>query len=461
MMLMMHRVFALLAVACLCVAGCDQKDPETPDPGNPSGDVSVMPGARLGWLQPAADATELASLQFALYIDGGRTTLAGATCSESGSGPDFECSAVLPSLSTGTHTLELASFVIDGTTTLESPRSPALRVVAAATSRFSNASTLLVTAEQVQLTLAPVAENLQLPSDLAFAPDGSIFIAERRGVVRLIEDGDLVEAPALDLSREITNPEGGLLAIALDSKFAENGLMYALYVVDALRNGLEFTLARFRFVDGTFGERAVLLDRTRASASGASGALRVGSDGKLYVALDSASDTRIAASFATYNGKVLRINTDATTPDDQPGSNPIYSFEHPQPLALDWQPSSGTMWVVDKVGADAGRLSAVAKDAGQSRAASRTSYALPAGTGATSAAFYRGDLTAIFKGNLFIAAEAGRQLIRLRFDTENPSKIVTVERMLQDQIGAVRVVAEGPDGGLYIASESVLYRLAP
>jgi hypothetical protein len=33
--------------------------------------------------------------------------------------------------------------------------------------------------------------------------------------------------------------------------------------------------------------------------------------------------------------------------------------------------------------------------------------------------------------------------------------------MLADQIGPVRVVSEGPDGGLYIATESVLYRLSP
>jgi glucose/arabinose dehydrogenase len=462
-MQVMNRAFTLVAVLCICAAGCDQKDPETPDPGDPpSGVVRVMPGARISWRQGAADAAEAASLQFALYIDGSRTTLAGATCSGSGGDAGFECSAVLPSLSTGTHTLEIAAFSMDGSATLESPRSAPLQVVAGGTAAgFSTPSRFVFTAEKVQLNLAPVAENLRLPSDLAFAPDGSIFVAERGGVVRLIRDGALVETPALDVSREITRPEGGLLAIALDLKFGENGLMYALYAVDAPRNGLEFTLARFRFVDGIFAERAVLLDRTKASDTGASGALRIGSDGKLYVALDSASDTRIASSFATYNGKVLRMNTDATTPGDQPDSNPIFSLAHPQPLALDWQPASGTMWVVDRFGADAGRLSAVAKAAGQPRAAFHTSYALPEGTGATSAAFYRGDLTPIFKGDLFIAAEAARQLIRLRFDPENSSKIVTVERMLQDEIGAVRVVAEGPDGGLYIATESVLYRLAP
>jgi glucose/arabinose dehydrogenase len=460
-MRLMVRALALVLAVCICAAGCSKKEPEAPDPGNPSGDVPVSPGDRLGWTQQAADATELASFQFALYLDGARLTLTGVSCSRTASGAAFDCSAQLPTFSTGTHTLELATFIVDGFTTIESARSAPLRVIAGGTSSFSAASMLVVTAEQVRLNLVPVAEGLHLPSDLAFAADGSIFVAERGGAVRLIRHGVLVGTPALDLSREITRPEGGLLAIALDRAFGENGLMYALYAVDAPRNGLEFTLARFRFVDGVFAERAVLLDRTKAAATGASGALRIGPDGKLYVALDSASDARIAGSFATYNGKVLRINTDATTPDDQPGSNPIHSLEHPQPLALDWQPASGTLWVVDRAGIDAGRLSAVLKDAGQSRAAFRTSYALPPGTGAASAAFYRGDLMPIFTGNLFIAAEVGRQVIRLRFDPDNASKIVSVERMLSDQIGAVRAVAEGPDGALYIATESVLYRLAP
>ena len=459
----MVRALALVFVACMSVAACDKRAPEVPDPGDPAGDVRVSPGDRLGWTQQAADAAEIASFQFALYVDGNRTTLIGVSCISAASGTAFDCSAALPTLSTGTHTLELASFVVDGSATIESARSGALRVTAGGPSASSipASSMLVTTAEQVRLNLVPVADGLLLPSDIAFAADGSIFVAERAGVVRLIRHGVLMERPALDLSREIARPEGGLLAIALDPKFGENGLMYALSAVDAPRNGLEFTLSRFRFLDGVFAERAILLDRTKASVTGASGALRIGPDNKLYVALDSSSDGRIAGSFATYNGKVLRLNTDATTPGDQPASNPIYSLEHPQPLALDWQPASGTLWVIDRIGSDAGRLSAIVKDAGQSRAAFRTSYALPAGTGAASAAFYRGDLMSIFKGNLFIAAEMGRQLMRLRFDPDNASKVVSVERMLDDQIGAVRVVAEAPDGGLYIATESVLYRLAP
>jgi aldose sugar dehydrogenase len=451
---------ALAVVACICVAGCDNKDPERPDPGTPSGEVRVSPGDRLGWSQQAADAVQLASFQYALYVDGSRMPLTNATCAAAPGGT-FDCSAPMPTLSAGTHTIELAAFVVDGAVTIESSRSAALRVSFAGPTTFSVPATLVVTSERVQLNLTPVADGLHLPSDLAFAVDGSIFVAERRGTVRVFRDGVLADDPALDLSAAMTRVEGGLLAIAVDPAFDDNRFLYALYAEDAPRNGVEFTLARFRYANGVLAERAVLLDRTRASSTDASGALRIGPDGKLYVALDSDSNGRVAASFATYNGKVLRFNMDATTPDDQPGSNPIYSLEHPQPIALDWQPATGTMWVVDRVGVDAGRLSAVSRAVPQSRVTSRMSYALPAGTGAASAAFYRGGLLPIFKDNLFIAAEMGRQLIRLRFDPQNTSKIVAVERLLQDQIGAVRVVAAAPDGALYIATESVLYRLAP
>jgi glucose/arabinose dehydrogenase len=308
--------------------------------------------------------------------------------------------------------------------------------------------------------LSLVADELHLPSDLAFASDGTIFVAERGGRVRIVRNGGLVEEAALDLASEVVLPGGGLLAMALDPRFDENGFTYVLYAAAAPRDGQEFTLARYRVVKDVFAERAVLLDRTPASTSGASGAVRVGSDGKLYLALDSSSDGRIAGSFATYNGKVLRLNMDATTPADQAGQTPVFSLDHPQPQAIDWQPPSGHLWVVDRVGLDGGRLSVVA-DAKQKRAAYRTSYALPAGTGASSAAFYRGEMMPFFKDNLFIAAEVGRELIRLRFDPDNASRVISVERLLKDQIGALRVVAEGKDGALYIATESALFRLAP
>ena len=68
---------------------------------------------------------------------------------------------------------------------------------------------------------------------------------------------------------------------------------------------------------------------------------------------------------------------------------------------------------------------------------------------------------AAFRDNLFVAAEAGRHLIRLQFDPRNADRIVSTELLLQDQIGPVRVVAAGPDGALYICNDTALFRLAP
>jgi glucose/arabinose dehydrogenase len=177
----------------------------------------------------------------------------------------------------------------------------------------------------------------------------------------------------------------------------------------------------------------------------------VGPDGKIYLAFDDAANGRTAGSLASYNGKVLRLNADATTPDDRAPFSPIYSLDHPLPRALDWQPSSGTMWVVDGLAQTSGRLSSVGG----------ASYSLPDGTGAASAAFYRGNLIPVFRDNLFIAAEAGRHLMRFLFDPKNSERIIAAERLMQDQVGAVRVVGMGPDEALYVASDTALFRLAP
>src|SRR5688572_6379549 len=174
----MLRLLAAVLITCTGIAACDKKDPETPDPGDPVGEVRVSPGDRLGWTQQAADAATVQTYQFALYLDGARLTLSGVNCTRAATGTGFDCSAQLPALSPGTHTLELASFVTDGGTIAESARSAPLRVVSGGGgSSFSVSPVSVVTAEQVRLTLTPLAEGLVLPSDLAFTSDGLIFVA--------------------------------------------------------------------------------------------------------------------------------------------------------------------------------------------------------------------------------------------------------------------------------------------
>ena len=66
-------------------------------------------------------------------------------------------------------------------------------------------------------------------------------------------------------------------------------------------------------------------------------------------------------------------------------------------------------------------------------------------------AFYTGDRFPKWKGNLFVGALAGQMLVRLQLDGE---RIVREERLLEGAIGRIRDVRNGPDGLLYLLTDS-------
>jgi glucose/arabinose dehydrogenase len=72
-----------------------------------------------------------------------------------------------------------------------------------------------------------------LPVAAAFAPDGRLFVVEKQGVVWVVRDGERQLVPFLDLRAEVLNShDRGMLGIALDPHFAENGRVYVAYTVD-------------------------------------------------------------------------------------------------------------------------------------------------------------------------------------------------------------------------------------
>ena len=76
-------------------------------------------------------------------------------------------------------------------------------------------------------------------------------------------------------------------------------------------------------------------------------------------------------------------------------------------------------------------------------------------------AFYTGDRYPAWQGNLFIGSLKFRQLVRLELDGK---KVVHEERMLDDVVGRIRDVRQGPDGLLYLLSDAdngKLVRLLP
>src|SRR5262249_54470131 len=66
-----------------------------------------------------------------------------------------------------------------------------------------------------------------------------------------------------------------------------------------------------------------------------------------------------------------------------------------------------------------------------------------------------------WRGNLFVGALAGQTLVRLDVDSD---KVVKEERLLQQLRERIRDVRQGPDGALWLATDSGsgrVFRLAP
>ncbi|MBI3107761.1 MAG: PQQ-dependent sugar dehydrogenase, partial [Candidatus Rokubacteria bacterium] len=76
-----------------------------------------------------------------------------------------------------------------------------------------------------QLRVEIIARGLEVPWDLAVAPDGRIFVTERPGRLRVIRDGRLEPQPVAQLPVAAVS-ESGLMGLAIAPRFAESGHLY-------------------------------------------------------------------------------------------------------------------------------------------------------------------------------------------------------------------------------------------
>jgi len=433
------------------------------------GTVGLVPiiiggNERFAWDQAAADDAEIATFRYIAYVDGNAVDMSGQSCVPSSPGM-YTCTAPLPPLSIGFHTVDIAA-AVNGSSVQSGRSNPLLLLVVRpiqersqrSAARVDAASTIL-TSDNVRLSVTPIVTGLDDPVDLAFTPDGGMIVAERGGLLRVVRDGRLTSAPAWPVF-EPRSARERLLAVAVDADFARTHLVYAIHTTTSAQSTLVFSLVRFRASADSFADRIVISDDVPASPDGASAVLRFGPDGKLFVAFDDGGSPQAASDWSSYNGKVLRLNADGSTPDDQRSYAPLYSAGYRSPRGLAWHVPSNTLWVVTEE-AGAGRLNAVTSDDVRRRGAVQTVLALPAGTVPSGLAVYpTTGVVEAFRGNLLVASEEGRSLLRLRTDPLIPTRITATEQLLQDRIGGIRGPVVGPDGAIYLATENTVWRLS-
>ena len=320
-------------------------------------------------------------------------------------------------------------------------------------------------ADGTRFAIEVIATNLEVPWAMAFAPDGRMFVTERPGRVRVFQQGQVLAQPALVLDDVAAVVEGGLLGIAVHPDFASNQFVYLAYTA-RVGGGREIRLVRYREAGNTLGEAAVILDRVAAADIHDGGRVKFGPDRKLYITMGDVAVPSTAQDLGSLNGKVLRLNDDGSVPADNPfPGSPIYSYGHRNPQGIDWQPGTGELWGSEhgQTGNDEINRLQPGRNYGwpviegsQARAGMETPAVSFSPAIAPSGAAFHGPGGQIpgFRGNLFVGALAGHHLLRVRFDPNDPSRVIATERLLAGRFGRIRDVVAGPDGALYLSTSN-------
>ena len=167
-----------------------------------------------------------------------------------------------------------------------------------------------------------VVRRLTGPTDMAFAPDGRLFVTLKSGVVRYRRTTGTV-GTLLNFSRKVDDSgERGLLGVAVDPRFATNHHLYLVYTRRAtgtqpIHNRLvRVTVRNGRLAPGS--ERLLFRFNAQLATNHVGGSVQVGRDGKLYVSHGENGRAAQAQSLGNLLGKIVRLNRNGTIPTDNP-----------------------------------------------------------------------------------------------------------------------------------------------
>ncbi len=345
------------------------------------------------------------------------------------------------------------------------------------------------TSQGAEFEAVVVADGLEHPWGLAFLPDGRMLVTERNGNLRVVTPDGQVSDPVLGLPEVAARGQGGLLDVILHPDYGSNGWLYLSFSRSG-QNGTGTAIARARLDDTGLRDVATIFMAENEASGGRHFGSRMafGPDGKLYVSVGDRGQDDKAQNLANHNGAVLRLNDDGSVPSDNPfvgqanALSSTFSYGHRNPQGMAVHPTRGEVWIHEHgpQGGDEINLLKAGANYGWPLVTFGRSYSgFPIGEGTSAPglepplyhwtpsiapsgmAFYTGAAFPGWKDNLFVGSLKFQYLARVVLDG---SRVVTEERLLEDQFGRIRDVRQGPDGLLYVLTDEDngrLVRLQP
>ena len=352
-----------------------------------------------------------------------------------------------------------------------------------ATAWVSLAASCLAGAANAQSAKAePVAKGLAHPWAVAFIEDGRFLVTERPGRLRVVEPDGRIGPPLQGVPAVAAGGQGGLLDVVLDSDYPRNRQLYFCFSEPGA-GGNSTGLARARLSpDRSRLEQVQVIfsQRPKVSSQMHFGCRIVeAGDGTLFLALgERYSRMQDAQRLDNHHGKVVRLTKDGQPAPGNPfasrsGALPeIWSYGHRNPQGAALSPD-GRLWVNEHgpQGGDEINLPQPGRNYGWPVITHGENYGGgPVGEGVavrdgmeqplhhwtpsiapSGMAFLTSDRYGSgWKGSLFVGSLKFGYLARLELAG---GKVVREQKLLEG-VGRVRDVRQGPDGLLYLLTDS-------
>ena len=353
-----------------------------------------------------------------------------------------------------------------------------------------------------------VAAGLEHPWGLAFLPGGRFLVTERPGRLRVVSEKGEIGSAIAGMPRVASGGQGGLLDVITDSDFARNQVIYFCFSEPAPGGaGNSTALARAVLsADRTRLDdvRVIFSQKPKFASSAHFGCRIVESrgpgadappDGMLFLTLgERFSRKEDAQKLDNHHGKIVRINKDGTVPADNPfvktaGALPeIWSYGHRNPQGATLAPD-GTFWMHEHGPQGGDEINLPRRGAnygwpvityGENYGGGKIGEGLTEKAGMeqplhywvpsiapSGMAFLKSDRYGkAWQGNLFVGSLKFAYLDRIELSAPGagPRKVVRESKLISNVGERIRDVREGPDGLLYVLTDSAdgkLIRLLP
>ena len=190
--------------------------------------------------------------------------------------------------------------------------------------------------------------------------------------------------------------------------------------------------------------------------------MKIGPDGMLYITAGDRYEPDIAQDKTSMGGKIFRIHTDGSIPEDNPiKGSPVYSYGHRNPQGLAWHPESGDLFSSEHGQSAHDELNLI--EAGKNYGwpiiegdETEEGMQSPIAQSATET-WAPSGMTFVSKGawknQLLVANLRGMQVLKVELD-QSGKQVKGIESLFKEKYGRIRNIIEAPDGSLYMMTNN-------